>query len=69
MTMQPIYSDDRDHMHTIRMGRAVESAVRKILTAAEEAAGLHMAEKLKALLHGMNIQRNRDAMRKGLRNE
>jgi len=39
------------------------------LTAAEEAAGLHMAEKLKALLHGMNIQRNRDAMRKGLRNE
>ena len=34
MTMQPIYSDDRDHMHTIRMGRAVESAVRKILTAA-----------------------------------
>lgn len=39
------------------------------LTAADEAAGLHMAEKLKALLHGMNIQRNRDAMRKGLRNE
>lgn len=39
------------------------------LTAADEAAGLHMAEKLKALLHGMNIQRDRDAMRKGLRNE
>lgn len=39
------------------------------VAAVDEAAGLHMAEKLKAWLHGMNIQRNRDAMRKGLRNE
>lgn len=35
------------------------------LTAADEAAGLRMAEKVKAWLHGMEIQRNRDAMSKG----
>lgn len=29
MSMQPVYSDDKDYAHFIRMGRAVEAAVQE----------------------------------------
>jgi hypothetical protein len=28
MVLQPVYSDDADHAHTVRMGRAIEVATR-----------------------------------------